>query len=68
MPWTGRSPQGIACDWSVTGINTADGTLFGVLTHADGYGFDGPDGAAFDGSRMWFTNSGGNSVTDVPVT
>lgn len=58
----------MAGNGSVTGINATDGTLFGVLAHAGGYGFDGPDGAAFDGSRMWFTNSAGNSVTDVPVT
>jgi hypothetical protein len=51
----------------VAGPLPVDGSL--VQTLAGGaYGFNGPDGAAFDGSRMWFANSGGNSVTDVPVT
>ena len=29
------------------------------------YGFNGPFGVAFDGSHIWVTNQGGNSVTEI---
>jgi hypothetical protein len=48
----------------VTELNAGNGSPVQVLTGAS-YDFLGPWGMAVEGTYIWVTNSGGNSVTEL---
>jgi hypothetical protein len=49
---------------SVTELNESDGSLVRTL-QGSAYRFDGPEELASDGSHLWVTNRGGNTVTEL---
>ena len=51
---------------SVTELDASNGLWVQTLSGGS-YGFDGPEGIAFDGTHIWVTNSSGTSVSDVPA-
>ena len=52
---------------SVTELDARTGALVRVLS-APSFGFTNPDGIASDGTNVWVTNSGDDSVTGFPAT
>jgi DNA-binding beta-propeller fold protein YncE len=49
---------------TVTELNASNGAFVQTVSGGS-YGFNYPDGIAFDGTHIWVTNEGNNSVTDI---
>jgi hypothetical protein len=49
---------------SVTELKASDGSLVQTLSSGS-YGFNSPQGVAFDGSHIWVANWNSASVTEV---
>jgi hypothetical protein len=53
--------------WRVTELNTTTGALIRVL-NGPAYEFRDPSAITVDGTRIWVTNAGDDSVTEFPAS
>ena len=74
--WSGATSSGAAVETSPSGTGTSENTQAthslvapsGPTLKVIGWGFNGPQAVASDGTHLWVMNAGGNSLTELNLS